>query len=113
MKQNKIYSLLGIAMRGRNVVSGEFQTESAVKDGSARFVIIAEDASDNTRKLFSNKCSSYQVPFVIYGTKEELGHAMGKDLRSSLAVTDTGIAKAIRKQLEESEKLGGSKHGEN
>ena len=44
MKQNKIYSLLGLAMRGRNLVSGEFQTEDAVKKGSAMLVIVAEDA---------------------------------------------------------------------
>ena len=113
MKQNKIYSLLGIATRGRNIKSGEFATESAVKDGSASLVIVAEDASENTKKLFSNKCSFYEVPYYIYGTKEELGHAMGKDLRSSLAVVDDGIAQAVIKHLEESENLGGSKHGEN
>ena len=50
MKQNKIYSLLGLAMRGRNLVSGEFQTEDAVKKGSAMLVIVAEDASANTKK---------------------------------------------------------------
>lgn len=113
MNQGKIYSLLGIAMRGRNIVSGEFATESAVKDGSAALVIVAEDASDNTKKLFSNKCTFYEVPYYIYGTKEELGHAMGKDLRSSLAIVDGGIARAVTEQLEESGKLGGSKHGEN
>lgn len=100
-------------MRGRNIVSGEFATESAVKDGSAALVIVAEDASDNTKKLFSNKCTFYEVPYYIYGTKEELGHAMGKDLRSSLAIVDGGIARAVTEQLEESGKLGGSKHGEN
>ena len=55
MKQNKIYSLLGLAMRGRNLVSGEFQTEDAVKKGSAMLVIVAEDASANTKKLFHDK----------------------------------------------------------
>ena len=29
--QNKVLSMLGIAARGRNVVSGEFMTEKAVK----------------------------------------------------------------------------------
>ena len=62
MKQNKIYSLLGLAMRGRNLVSGEFQTEDAVKKGSAMLVIVAEDASANTKKLFHDKCSYYEVP---------------------------------------------------
>ena len=40
MKQDRVLSMLGIAARGRNVVSGEFQTVNAVKDGSAMLVII-------------------------------------------------------------------------
>ena len=100
MKQNKVFSLLGLAMRGRNLVSGEFQTEDAVKNGKAMLVIIAKDASQNTKKLFTNKCTYYEVPVYEYGTKEELGRAIGKDYRSSLGVCDMGLADAIRKQLE-------------
>ena len=101
LKQNKIYSLLGIAMRGRNLVSGEFQTLEAIKKGSAMLVIIAEDASENTRKLFSDKCSFYEVPVIQYGTKEGLGRAIGKDIRSSVGVCDAGLADAVIKQLDE------------
>ena len=101
LKQNKIYSLLGIAMRGRNLVSGEFQTLEAIKKGSAVLVIIAEDASDNTKKLFSDKCLFYQVPVFQYGTREELGKAVGKDLRSSVGVCDAGLADAVIRQLKE------------
>ena len=101
LKQNKVYSLLGIAMRGRNLVSGEFQTLEAIKKGSAMLVIIAEDASDNTKKLFSDKCSFYEVPVIRYGTKEGLGRAIGKDMRSSVGVCDAGLADAVIKQLDE------------
>ncbi|MFI3237199.1 MAG: ribosomal L7Ae/L30e/S12e/Gadd45 family protein [Lachnospiraceae bacterium] len=101
MKQNKILSLLGLATRSRNLVSGEFATENAVKDKSAKVVLIATDASENTKKLFRNKCTFYEVPFIEFGTKESLGHAIGKELRSSLAVTDAGFAKNILGQLEE------------
>ena len=100
LKQNKVLSLLGLAMRGRNLVSGEFQTLEAVKNGSAMLVIIAEDASANTKKLFTDKCSFYEVPVYEFGTKTELGRAIGKDLRSSLGVCDAGLADAIIKQLE-------------
>ncbi|NLL76512.1 MAG: 50S ribosomal protein L7ae [Clostridiales bacterium] len=100
---NKIYSLLGLAARSRNVVSGEIATEKAVKTGSAVLVIVSCDASDNTIKMFRNMCDFYNVPFFQYGTKEELGHAMGKEVRSSLAITDNGFAGSIRKHLEASE----------
>ena len=99
MKPDKVLSYLGLAMRGRNLVSGEFQTEDAVKNGSAMLVIVAEDASENTKKLFKDKCSFYEVPVYVYGTKETLGRAIGKDLRSSLAITDLGLAQAIEKAM--------------
>ncbi len=100
MRQNKVLSLLGLAIRGRNLVSGEFQTESAVKDGSALLVIVAQDASANTKKLFHDKCLFYEVPIMEYSTKIELGRAIGKDLRSSLAICDAGLANVIQKEIE-------------
>lgn len=99
----KIFSLIGLATRARKSVSGEFSTEKAIKSFSAELVIVAEDASDNTKKLFADKCSFYEVPCYVYGTKEELGHAMGKEMRASLAVTDTGFAQALCKLLDEKE----------
>lgn len=101
MGQNKVFSLLGLAMRGQNLVSGEHQTLEAVKKGSAMLVVVAEDASDNTKKLFSDKCSFYNVPVVRYGTKESLGRAIGKDFRSSICVCDAGLADAVIRQLEQ------------
>lgn len=103
MKTNKIYSLIGLAVRSRNVVSGEYAVEKAVKSGSAVLVIVSGDASNNTVKQFTNMCSFYEVPMFRYGTKEELGHAMGKEMRASLAITEEGFAKSIRKYLEASE----------
>lgn len=100
---NKIYSLLGLAARSRNVVSGEFATEKAVKTGKAAMVIVSEDASENTEKLFRNMCDFYEVPMFLYGNKTDLGHAMGKEVRSSLAITDEGFAKSLRMHLEASE----------
>ena len=100
MRPNKVLALLGLAMRGRNLVAGEFQTENAVKDGSAMLVIVAEDASENTKKMFYDKCSFYGVRVLSYGTKEELGMAIGKQQRSSLAVTDAGLAQAIEKAMQ-------------
>ena len=100
---DKVYSLLGLATRSRNVVSGEFSTEKAVKSGTAVMVIVSSDASDNTIKKFRNMCHFYEVPMFRYGTKDGLGHAMGKEARSSLAVTDDGFAKSLKKYLEASE----------
>ena len=97
--KDRVLSMLGLAARSRNVVSGGFATEEAVKSGKAYLVIIAEDASDNTRKKYSNMCGFYEVPYEYYSVKEILGHAIGKEERSCLAVTDKGFADSIQKHL--------------
>ena len=67
--KDRVLSMLGLATRSRNVVSGGFATEEAVKNGKAYLVIIAENASDNTRKKYSNMCEFYKVPYWYYSEK--------------------------------------------
>lgn len=99
LEQKKVFNLIGLATKSRSLASGEFSTEKAVKEGKAALVIVAEDASDNTKKMFTNMCTYYKVPINFFGEKDELGHAMGKEIRASLAVLDKGLADAIIKQL--------------
>ena len=106
LKQDKVLSLVGLATKAGKTASGEFCTEREVKAGKAKLVIVAEDASDNTKKKFHNMCDYYQVPIRSYDGKEVLGHAMGKELRASLAVLDEGFARSILKQIDTKERLG-------
>jgi len=100
--KDKVLSMLGLAARSRNVVSGGFATETAVKSGKAHLVMIAKDASDNTKKKYHNMCDYYEVPCAVYGTKDVIGHSMGREERSVLAVTDEGFANSIQKHLADS-----------
>ena len=100
MKLSKALSLISLATKAGKTVSGEFCTEKEVKTGLAELVIVADDASDNTKKKFKNMCEFYEVPIYFYGDKDTLGHAMGKEFRASLAVTDLGFAKGIIKHLD-------------
>lgn len=100
MKGNKIFSLLGLAQKAGKIASGEFSTETSVKTGAACLVIVSGEASENTRKKFRNMCEYYQVPFHVFGGKEELGKCIGREFRASLAVNDPGFAAALIKQLE-------------
>lgn len=91
--------MIGMATKAGKTLSGEFSTEKALKSGIAKVVIVAEDASDNTKKKFRNMCEYRKVPLYIYGDKTSLGQATGHDLRASLAVVDSGLAKSIIKHL--------------
>jgi len=99
----KALSLLSLATKAGKTKSGEFMTEKEVKEGRAQLVIVSGDASENTKKKFQNMCDFYEVPIYFYGDKDTLGHAMGKEFRASLAVTDAGFANGIRKHLDTEE----------
>ena len=99
--KNKALQMLSLAQRAGKVASGEFKTENSVRDGSACLVIVAADASDNTKKKFANMCEFYRVPLLIYADKDTLGHVIGKEFSASLSVTEEGLAKEIRKKATE------------
>ena len=91
--------MIGLAQKAGKAVSGEFSTEKAIRSHKAALVIVANDSSDNTKKMFSDMCSYHDVPIYYYSDKEELGHAIGKQFRASLAVLDEGFKNTIEKHL--------------
>ena len=99
-KNDKVLSLIGLATRAGAVSSGEFAVEKSVKSKHAKLVIIAGDASDNTKKMFKDMCRFYHIPIRIYGTKEELGHWTGKAYRASICILDEGFAKSVIERME-------------
>ena len=96
----KALSLIGLAKRAGRAVSGEGAVKDAIRYGKAQLVIIAEDASDNTKKSILNSCKYYSAKYVLCGTKEQMGHALGKRFCVALAFTDKGFADSIESKLQ-------------
>ena len=82
MRPDPVLQLLGLAQKAGGIKSGEFMTENTIKEGKSFLCIVASDASDNTRKKFSDACKFRNVPYMEYSDKETLGHAIGKEFRS-------------------------------
>lgn len=95
---NKVYSLLGLASRARKIVSGETLITN-IRNKSVSYVIIAEDASDNTKKKISDKCKSFDVQYSIEGSSEAISKAIGKYNRMAVGIIDQGFAKKIKEQI--------------
>lgn len=89
---NKVEQMLGLAQRARKLITGEELVIKAVRQGQVHLVILAGDASPNTRKKVMDKCGSYEVSCVPYGNRQTLGAALGKEQRVVIGVTDAGFA---------------------
>lgn len=99
--KKKVMSLLGLATRARKIVSGDDTTLQDLKKGKVFLVIVATDASDNTKKLFRDKSSFRNIKMIEYGTKEEIGNAIGKSFRAVIGVEDKGFSKRLEELIEE------------
>ena len=99
--KNRVISFLGLAARAGKVVSGDDSTLLELKRGNVHLVIISEDASNNTKKLFADKAGYRNVKLMEFGTKEELGHSIGKAYRAVIGIKDKGFASKISEILEE------------
>ena len=97
----KIYQLLGIATRARKVTTGEDLTVREIQAGKANLVIISSDASANTMKKISDKCKFFNVEMHVFGSREDLGQAIGKESRVVLAIMDAGFAGKLSSLLNE------------
>ncbi|VBB08049.1 ribosomal protein l7ae/l30e/s12e/gadd45 [Lucifera butyrica] len=103
MKEAKLISLLGLAQKAGKLVTGEFAVEKAVKAGKAKMVLIAADASANTKDRFRSMTAFYQVAHYEVASKEQLGSATGKMHRASVAVLDVGFCDAIKRMIEKTD----------
>lgn len=99
----KFYSLLGLCKRANKVAGGEVAAEEAIRGKKACLVIVAGDASANTKKKFHNSASFYEVPIVELGTKADLGRAVGEEIRAVLVVTEAGFAAKLQQLAQTAE----------
>ncbi|NLJ75550.1 MAG: 50S ribosomal protein L7ae [Firmicutes bacterium] len=99
---NKVYSFLGFAQRAGKLVSGEQAVEGGVRRGRMFLIVIASDASDNTRTKFVSLAHNYNVKCHIYGTKDQLGLAIGKSQRAVIGIADRNFANVIQTHINES-----------
>jgi ribosomal protein L7Ae-like RNA K-turn-binding protein len=106
--------MLGLAAKAGKIISGSEPCEKAVKFDKVALTIVAEDASENTKKMFFDMCNFREVTFRYYGRKDLIGKFIGKDVRSVIVFKDQNFARRILELIDsERESNGGEVFGEN
>ncbi|WP_353990283.1 ribosomal L7Ae/L30e/S12e/Gadd45 family protein [Pediococcus argentinicus] len=99
MANNSVLQLLGLVRRSGNLITGEGMILAAVRNKSAKLVLVTSDMGPSSFKKITDKCKFYEIPFYEVGTKAELSDAIGQ-MRSAVAISDKGFAKSIIKKFE-------------
>lgn len=102
---SSLLGMIGLAMRAGKIRRGAAESIKAVREGAADLVILAGDASDETKKQLTDKCSFRKVGLITLSGKELLGRAVGSAGVAAIAVCDKGFARAMLKIY------GGGEHG--
>ncbi|PKM62570.1 MAG: 50S ribosomal protein L7 [Firmicutes bacterium HGW-Firmicutes-21] len=98
----KLLGIIGLAYRAGAVAVGTNNVLVAIKGGKAKLVLMANDISDNTDKVLSDKAGFRSIKTMrLPVSMNELGHALGKKSTSSVAFTDENFIIAVLKQLSE------------
>lgn len=100
MTQQKVLNLIGLAYRARKCAHGVNLIMEQIQNNRAHFVIIAQDAKENSRKKLINKCKSHNVPYKELADRKLLGNAIGKEARIAIAILDQGFARKIHSLLQ-------------
>lgn len=98
---NKIYSMIGLAMKAGKVAFGSDMCEDKIKRKDASLIIIAEDASINTKDKFIKLASLYNINIVVFGEMDLLSSSIGKSNKGVFAVLDNGFGNKILQMVKE------------
>ena len=90
--------LIGLAQRAGRCVSGAELAERALREGTAKLILLDEAASGHTVDHFRSIADGVNVPFLFV---PNLGEMIGKEGRRVCAVNDEGFARAILKKTGE------------
>jgi ribosomal protein L7Ae-like RNA K-turn-binding protein len=97
----KALELLGLAQRAGAVERGVDAARRAVREGRARLVLIAEDASAVQLKKIMGLLEHRTVPYRVAGGRAALGAAVGEAELSAVAVTKRDFAEPMLRHLPE------------
>ena len=93
--------LIGLCRVAGGVTVGFDAVMAEIRGGRAKFVLVASDASDRTRKQLHDKCNYYHVT-IFDGTysSARLAEILGKQsLCAAAAFTGKGPSEAVKNAL--------------
>ncbi len=94
---DKILNNLGLCQRARGLISGEENVLTELSSNKVNYIFLAKDASENTKKRVKDKAKYYQIEFDESYTSMELSHAIGKENRMVIGITNSSFLKILKK----------------
>ena len=98
-RTRSVYRLLGLARRAGAVAPGTEAVRRAIRDGEARLILMAGDASRVQMDKIRTTVHDRSIPQVVLGDRSTLGAAIGMAGISAVAVTNRSLADQLIAEL--------------
>jgi len=98
--EERIAGYLCLANKGGKIASGSDQVMDKLKKGGVGILFVATDISVDIGEKFRGLAKVKGAACMALFTKERLGELIGKELRSVLAVLDSGFIGSISLEME-------------
>jgi ribosomal protein L7Ae-like RNA K-turn-binding protein len=96
---SRVLETIGLSARAGALVYGTSAVRAAVREGSVRRVILAEDAATGQRHKLVPLLDARKIPYSISFTQEELGAATGRAPVSAVGFSNSNLAARIGELL--------------
>ena len=96
---DKYLSLLGLAQKAGQVVAGDMAVRRALARDKVKLLLIAGDASENSKKEFRHLADRAHVAYAECATTAAVGARRGRGSRAAVAILERGFATAVRRAL--------------
>ena len=94
---NKVLNNLGLCLKAGKLCHGTDSVIEGIRSKKVKYVFLANDAADNTKKKITDKAKFYSVEVNEEFTSLELSNAIGKCGRMVIGITDENFLKILKK----------------
>jgi len=108
----ELLGLLGLARRAGGIAAGTAAVRQSVREGRARLIVMAGDASGAQLDKIRSTIHNRTIPQVILGDRNTLGAAVGSAPLAAIAVTHGALADRLLEALGDPGETGGSGEAE-
>jgi ribosomal protein L7Ae-like RNA K-turn-binding protein len=97
----RILGMLGLSSKAGKIVCGTDATIGEIERHKVTLIIVAEDASEKTKKNIKFICEKNNVKIIEFGKIDEISKVIGKNNKAIIGIKSKSLSDGILKLVEE------------
>lgn len=106
MINNRVFGLIGLCTKAGKICFGTDACTDLIQKRKIDLVIVANDASDRTKRNFEFICNKNDTKICFFGTIQSLSKAIGKSNKAVIGIKNKDFANQIEKIINGGEIIG-------